>query len=448
MPDGSTMHPFLDLARKAAAADTGVGWLTALRRDAAERYAAAGLPGRRDEYWRYTNLNALVQRNYAMAQPGDVAAAAVVSDTALAGLDGYRVVCVNGRLRPELSQLDGLPPGVRIGSLAPMLAREPQHMERWLGRIATLDGMALAALNTAFLGDGLVLFLEPGVTLDRPVLLASVGAADASSMTFQLRHLVVLGDGAAATLVEVHAGCGEAGYFANSVAEISLGEGARLDHCVVQDDAPAAHHIALTEAHLAAGAAYDSFVLQTGGVLGRRETRVRLDGADTDCTLAGVYLARNGQLLDNTTLVDHVAPDGRSRQVFKGVLDGRSRGVFQGKINVRREAQRTDGHQLSRALLLSPRAEIDTRPELEIYADDVKCSHGATAGDLDDDALFYLLSRGIPRDTARRLLVGAFTADALAEVRRPELAAFLTARIDAWLDAHIGALVDAAEALP
>jgi Fe-S cluster assembly protein SufD len=449
MPDGSTaIPPFLDLAR-AAAAEASPDWLATLRRTAVKAYAAAGLPGRRDEYWRYTNLNALAQRGYAVADTGSAPDASAQVDAVLAGLDGHRIVFVNGRLQPGLSSGDALPDGVRLAGLADMLATEPDTLQPWLGQIATLGGMPLAALNTAFIGDGMVLLVDAGVTLDRPILLISVGAPGATAATFQPRHLVVLGDGAAATLVEAHTGTdGGTGYFANIVTEMALGEGARLDHCKLQVEAASAHHLALTDARLARGAAYNGFVLQSGAAIGRHETRATLEGDDIECALAGVYLARDGQVLDNTTLVDHRAPAGRSRQVFKGVLDGKSRGVFQGKIHVRREAQRTDGHQLSRALLLSPNAEIDTRPELEIYADDVKCSHGATAGDLDETAMFYLLSRGIDRETARRLLVGAFVADALAGIRSPALADYFTARIDAWLDAHIGALPDAGDDIP
>jgi len=449
MPDGNAaMHPFLDTARAAAAADTPVGWLSALRHDAAERYAATGLPGRSDEYWRYTNLNALAKADYSPAvadlPPAD--AIAVRIDAELAGLDGYRIVFVNGRLQAGLCSFDELPDGVILAGLADMLAREPQRLESWLGRIGSLDGMPLAALNTAFVDDGMVLMLDAGVTLDRPVHLVSVGAAGVS---FQPRNLVVLGDGATASLLEFHIGMDTgAAYFANIVGEISLGKGARLDHGKLQDEAAAAQHLALSDARLAHGAIFESFTLQTGAALGRHETRVRLDGEDIDCALAGVYLGRDGQVLDNTTLVDHCAPGCRSRQVFKGVLDGKSRGVFQGKIHVRREAQQTDGHQQSRALLLSPRAEADMRPELEIYADDVKCSHGATAGDLDADTMFYLLSRGIDRASARRLLVGAFVTDALDQIRAPEITDFFTARIEQWLDTHIGALADVGDDTP
>jgi Fe-S cluster assembly protein SufD len=182
-----------------------------------------------------------------------------------------------------------------------------------------------------------------------------------------------------------------------------------------------------------AGTSYDSFVLQSGGAIGRSEIRAYMNGPGGDCRLDGVYLATDKQVVDNTTFVEHAAPECRSRQVYKGVLDGQSRGVFQGKVHVLRDAQKTDGHQMSRALLLSPRAEIDARPELEIYADDVKCSHGATAGELDEDLMFYLLSRGIPRQEARRMLIEAFLSEAIAEIPLAQVAEDFTTHVRQWL---------------
>lgn len=445
MPDGTgTMHPFADIARAGAAADVPADWLAALRRDAAACYAATGLPGRRDEYWRYTNLNALAAADFAQGDAPVAGNLAVPAEGAAVLSGAHRLVFVDGRLEPVLSTLDGFPEGVETGALADLMARAPERIEPWLGRIAQTAGMPMAVLNTACFGDGAVLLIGDGIVLDAPIEIVSLGTDGA---IFQPRNLVVLGDGASATLIESHAGVSaEACYFVNIVSEIALGEGARLAHYKLQDEADGAFHLAFCEARLARGAAYESFVLQTGAQLGRSEVRARFDGRASDCRFAGVYLVRDGQLLDNTTLADHAAPDCRSRQMFKGVLDGASRGVFQGKIKVRREAQRTDGHQLSRALLLSPRAEVDTRPELEIYADDVKCSHGATAGDLDEDALFYLLSRGIEPATARRMLAGAFIGEALETIGHPEVAAAFSAHVDGWLDRHIGAAPETEEA--
>ncbi|MBO6785184.1 MAG: Fe-S cluster assembly protein SufD, partial [Alphaproteobacteria bacterium] len=225
--------------------------------------------------------------------------------------------------------------------------------------------------------------------------------------------------------------------FNNIVAELFLDEGARLNHFVYQEEGPSSVHLSGAAVEIGANAVYDSFVLQSGAAVGRSEIRAYLNGSGGDCRLDGVYLATDRQVLDNTTYVEHIAPECRSRQVYKGVLDGQSRGVFQGKVHVVRDAQQTDGHQLSRALLLSPRAEIDVRPELEIYADDVKCSHGATAGELDEDLLFYLLSRGIPRTQARRMLIEAFLAEAIEEIPVPQVAEDFTTHLRQWLASHV-----------
>ncbi|MCZ6845784.1 MAG: Fe-S cluster assembly protein SufD, partial [Alphaproteobacteria bacterium] len=344
---------------------------------------------------------------------------------------------VNGRLRSDLCVLDDMPDGVLIAGLDDMVAASPDRLRPVLGQNVNLSDMPLAALNTAFMRDGMVLFVDAGVIVDKPVHLISIVAPGDTPMMLQPRHLVVLGDGAKATLIESHIGGGDGAYFNNLVSELTLGERAELNHYTFQEEGPAAIHIAATVLNLASGASYGGFVLQSGGLIGRSETRAILNGSGADCRLDGIYLGTGDQILDTTTHVEHVAAGCRSRQVYKGVLDERARGVFQGKILVRRGAQQTDGHQLSRALLLSPRAEIDTRPELEIYADDVKCSHGATVGELDANALFYLMSRGITPDAARRILIEAFVAEALSEIRLRPVAEDFSAHIRNWLNTNI-----------
>lgn len=446
MPDGSGhMHPFLDQAVAGADGFAGakVGWLADLRRRGATVYGDRGLPARRDEYWRYTNLNALAQSAFTLANGTPPVHLPPLPHRAVAELATYRIVFVNGRLRPDLCVLDNLPDGAHIAGLEDMMAAAPDRLEPWLGRIAPLDDMPLAALNTAFLRDGMVLFVDAGVTLDKPVHLISIAAPGEGGPMFQPRHLLVLGEGASATLIESHITDGAGPYFNNLASEISLARGAILNHYTFQEESPAAIHIAGTAIALEADAHYEGFVLQTGGVLGRSEVRAFLNGSNAECRLDGIYLGNGKQVLDNTTYIEHIAPSCRSRQVYKGVLDGTARGIFQGKIKVHPDAQQTDGHQLNRALMLSPRAEIDTRPELEIYADDVKCSHGATAGELDDEALFYLRSRGIEPALARRMLIEAFLAEALGEIHLPQVADDFTAHVRSWLRANIG---DAASA--
>jgi Fe-S cluster assembly protein SufD len=258
----------------------------------------------------------------------------------------------------------------------------------------------------------------------------------APAPAFFPRHLIVCGANSRATVIETHIGPEGPTWFADAVTEISLGEGARLDHYRRQAEGIGAFNIGTGLVRLSKDATYDGFALATGADLSRWEVTAVLDGPGGDCRLNGAYLGRGSQQIDNTTLIDHAAPDCRSRQVFKGVLDDQARGVFQARIGVRRDAQRTDGHQLNKALLLSRGAEIDSKPELEIFADDVKCSHGATAGEIDKQALFYLRSRGIGEADARALLIEAFVRDAVAEIGHEGAREEFDHAIRDWLDSH------------
>lgn len=440
MPDGSGhMQPYLDQALDGAAsfAGAGTGWIDALRRAGADAYGAHGLPRRRDEYWRYTNLNALVDAPFRLANGAPAIGLPSLPHKSVAELATYRVVVVNGQLRPDLCALGGLPDDVLVASLDDMLKAAPARLEPYLGKLIRLADMPMAALNTAFLRDGMAVFVGDGIVLDKPVHLISITAPGESAMMVQPRHLVVMGKEAKATLIETHITTEGGSSFNNVVAELHLDDGAELNHFVFQEESRTTVHLSGTAVAMGANTTYDSFVLQSGAAIGRSEIRAYMNGPGGDCRLDGVYLATDRQVVDNTTFVEHAAPECRSRQVYKGVLDGQSRGVFQGKVHVKRDAQKTDGHQLSRALLLSPRAEIDARPELEIYADDVKCSHGATAGELDEDLMFYLLSRGIPRDQARRMLIEAFLSEAIAKIPLEQVADDFTTHVRQWLTKNV-----------
>ncbi|MCK4868152.1 MAG: Fe-S cluster assembly protein SufD, partial [Alphaproteobacteria bacterium] len=259
---------------------------------------------------------------------------------------------------------------------------------------------------------------------------------EGQAVAFHPRNLVVAGKGSRATLIESHIGAGEGSYFSNSITDIQVARGATLTHAKLQDEGPKAFHVALVRVCIGDEACYDNFVLHRGAELARNEVHARIDGTGAECRLNGAYLGANRQHMDNTTVIEHKAPGSSSSEVFKGALDGRARGVFQGRIVVHRDAQQTEGNQLNKTLLLSRDAEMDTKPELVIYADDVKCSHGATIGELDDAALFYLRSRGIDEATARDILVSAFLNEAVEELRDPTLADAFRARIEGWVDAR------------
>jgi Fe-S cluster assembly protein SufD len=409
----------------------GARWVETLRRDGFERFRSLGLPTPRSEQWKYTNLRALGRVGFApSADTPDVADI----PAGVAPLeDAYTAVLVNGRFNAALSSMAGLPKGVEIAGLASKVAVDPGSLEGLLGGVADAAAQPLAALNTAYMADGLFVRLADGVALDKPLHLVSIGIGGADPISFHPRHLVLVGKGCVATLVESHVGAG--GYFANTVAEIAVGEGALLNHYKLQDESADAFHVSFTQLRLAGKSVYDGFVLQTGGRLARSEIRAEL-GERVECRLNGAYLGRGEQHVDNTTFIDHTAPHSTSHEVYKGVLDGSARGVFQGKILVRKGAQKTGGRQLNKTLLLAPGTEMDSKPELEIYADDVKCSHGATTGELSEESMFYLMARGIDPATAKGMLVAAFVGEAVAEIQAVAPREAFQKVVDGWLEAR------------
>lgn len=393
-------------------------WLAQRRAAGLARFQAHGLPGRRDEDWRYTPLGHLGEIAF---MPARLSPGAELHDlpTAILPLDGCRLILVNGTLDRVLCDFTALPKGVTVTGLASGLAGHPERLSPWLATIAETADAPLAALNTAAFHDGVAIHVAAGIRVEGPLHLVSVGVSVDHAVDFHPRVVVVLEDEAELSLVESHCGAVGPPYLSNGVMEIHLGRGARLRHAKLQDEAPEGWHVAYHAVDLAEGADFQSTVLHTGARLARHEARVRLLGPHASARLDGAYVIDGATHADDTVVIAHEAPACTSRQLWKGVLDGRARGVFQGKVRVARAAQKTDAHQLSRALLLSPSAEADGKPELEIYADDVKCGHGATVGELDDAALFYLTSRGIPRRQARAMLIDAFVGEVIERVADP-----------------------------
>jgi len=413
-----------------------LSWVRDLRDQGRERFAALGLPTIRNEAWRYTNLRDLGKLAFTPAATADSDVRFDVLPTIRAeGTSGPRLVFVDGRFRAGLSSTEGLPPGVELLSLAAALTSHGDLIGDNLGRLAPADNLPLVALNSAFLADGPVLRIARGVSVDQPIELVFVSVgAEGQATSFHPRTLIVAEAGSRAVVVEHHVGCGTGTTLANHVAEITVGEGATLHHYKAQREGAAAFHLSHTAATVAKGGCYDSFLLTLGARLSRNEVISTLAGTEARTHISGGYMVRGHQHADITTLIDHAQPHGTSREVFKGVIDDTARAVFQGKIIVRPQAQKTDGHQLNRAILLSDTAEIDAKPELEIHADDVKCSHGCTAGELDDAALFYLRARGIDKETARGLLIGAFLAEAMEEIAEDSIREAFQALVAGWLE--------------
>jgi len=416
-------------------------WLAALRDRGIAAFGAAGWPTPKIEAWKYTNLAAaLAKLAFEPALPvANGLRAAALPWLLPAEAKAHRLAFVNGRLRDDLSDLGELPAGVELGGLAAALAANPAGLEGRLGRLGAMAEQPLLALNTALMADGFVLKLGPGIELEQPVELLFLALPGAAPLAYHPRGLVLAGRGSRAMLIErhvgtSHAGAGKGTTFANLAFEIELETGAALRHYKLQSEGPEAFHIATNTVRLGRDARYESFVLAQGGRLARNESNIALEGPGAECRLDGVYMGRARQLIDNTLFIDHVAPQATSRQNFRGVLDDYARGVFQGRVLVRPGAQKTDAHQLSRALLLAAGAEIDSKPQLEIHADDVKCSHGAAAGELDSDALFYLRSRGIPEPEARRMLIDAFLASGLDSIGHEGVRDAFRRAVTQWID--------------
>ena len=416
--------PFLD---RLEAVDTDQpDWAAALRRAGLAVYREEGLPHAKVEAWKYTRLDGLTRSAF---EPGISAPDGItVPEGRIADMAGaHRLVFVNGCYSAELSD-DGLADeGIEIVNLGKPGAA-PGWVAEYMGRVLDLDGMPLAALNAALWGDGMAIKLADGAQLQKPLHLIFLAAALTPAI-FQSRHLLIAGRDSRAVVIESHLGLEGAPTFSNNVVEIILEEDAVLNHAKVVDETEHAYHIAATALSLAGQARYNGFVLTLGGRVVRNETRVRLAAAGADCRIAGAYVAAGEAHVDNTVFIDHAGPGAASRVVFKGVIGDTARGVFQGKTLVRQYAQKTDGHQLHKALLLSPGAEVNAKPELEIYADDVKCGHGATAAQLDEDMVFYFLARGIPEAQARQLLTEAFLGDVIDEIASPEIAAAMSAAL-------------------
>ena len=420
-------------AGAAALPGEGLPWLDALR-DEGRRLSAGGLPGTRMEAWKYTSLAPLAELDFpppalrAEVPPADLAAGA------FDGLEGPSLVFVNGRLSARHSRFDCLPGGLRVRGLAQGLTDDPAGIEALIGGAEPLNGDLMAAFNAAFAADGCIVEAAPGAVIDEPIRLRFVAVPGEGPLAYHPRVVVRLGAGSRLTLIESHDGPAGAATWSNPFVDIEVGEGARLSQVKLQIEGENAYHTALTKASLAGEARYESYLLALGARLARHEIHIRFDGEGADCQLRGGYMARGSQHVDNTTVIDHAVPHCESREVYKGVLDDTARGVFQGKIIVQKDAQKTDGHQLNRTLLLSAKAEIDTKPELEIYADDVKCSHGATAGEPEADQLFYLRSRGLDLRSARKLIVEGFMGELLEEVGHEPARAVLADRVAAWID--------------
>ncbi|MBI4985713.1 MAG: Fe-S cluster assembly protein SufD [Rhodocyclales bacterium] len=413
-------------------------WLAQTREEALTAFIDSGFPSLRDEDWKYTSVAAIEKTRFNPAPPANGAAIDAAALMALRLPGAHVLTFIDGHYAPAQSKLGALPAGVVVAGLADTLEREPDRLRTPFGHPAVGYASGFAALNVAFMSDGAYVHLSPGATLEEPLHLLFV--ATRPSQATHLRNLVLAEAGSRVCVVEHHAALGATGYFNNVVTDIVAGRGAAVSHYKLQEESLDAFHVAAVNVALGADASFVSAALALGGALARTDIAVALDGTGASCSLDGLYMTDGRQHIDHHTRIDHAQARGTSREFYKGVLDGASRAVFNGKVIVRAGAQQSDAQQTNRNLLLSEQAEIDTKPQLEIWADDVKCGHGATVGQLDPDQVFYLRARGLEDAAARKLLVFAFAGEIVERIALAPLRQRLDALLHARLPRGSGAL--------
>ena len=424
-------------------AGCGPAWLKELRESAIASFGKLGFPTTRDEDWKYTNVEPIVSTIF---EPGG----RIAKKATTIGMDeifalsftdpvSNRLVFVNGAYSRELSSLGELPRGARVESIGGALRADDEVLRDHLSRYVRYRERSFAALNTAFVEDGALVLVPKSEVIEKPIHLVFVSLGQDRPIVFHPRNLIVVGEGSQARIVESHVGTGSSAYFANAVTEIVGGEGASIEHYLLQREADAGFHIGTLEAQLNRQCTLAAHCITLAGSLVRNDVHVVLNGEGSECSLNGLYLVDGKRHVDNHTEIEHFMPRAKSLELYKGILSGNARGVFDGKILVHKDAQKSDARQTNKNLLLSEGAVINTKPQLEIYADDVKCSHGSTVGQLDRDALFYLRSRGIDLSAAQSLLSYAFASDVISGVKiaslRDQLNDYLLTRFGNHQDA-------------
>jgi len=417
-------------------------WVFPLRKAGIARFAERGFPTLKDEDWRFTNVAPIAKLPFKPVFPPLRAtlAADQISQFTFGRIPAFRLVFVNGLYAPELSSVPAQAGEVTIKSLAAALASDSAFLEKTLARQGADARDPFMALNTAFFQDGAFVHVPAGKVFETPIHLLFVSTTQEAGTTIHPRNLIVAEKGSQATVIESYVAAGDAAYFTNGITELVVEDGAVVEHCKFQDESPSAFHVVGVQARLGRRANLVSHSIAIGARLSRTSIHTTLAGEGVECVLNGLYLTHGEQLADHHMVVEHAQPYCNSHEYYNGILDGRSKGVFHGRILVRPQAQKTDAKQTNKNLLLSEEATVDTKPQLEIYADDVKCTHGATVGQLNDESIFYLRARGIGVDTARRMLIHAFAGEIIERIRcrpvREELDRLVWGRLEA--NPHVG----------
>jgi Fe-S cluster assembly protein SufD len=413
-------------------------WIFPLRKAGISSFAEQGFPTLKHEDWRYTNVAPIARLPFKpLFEPGAAtkSVADALDELTLTRLDGHRLVFVDGHYSAKLSSLRLLPAGVNVGNLAAALAKDSTLLEKHLGRYAQAPGNAFSALNQAFFLDGAFIHLAPGTVLEEPIQIVFVSSAEQAGATIQPRNLIIAEARSKLTVLESYISAGNAAYLTNAVTELIAGDEAHVELLKFQDESTEAYHVAMIQGQFGRASQVSVHSFALGARLSRNNIRATLAGEGLECILNGLYLTKDEQLADHHMIVEHAQPHCASHEYFNGILDDKSRGVFHGRILVRQIAQKTNAKQTNKNLLLSDDATAATKPQLEIYADDVKCTHGATIGQLNEESIFYLRSRGISTATARRMLIHAFAGEIIERIRyepaREELDKLVWDRLEA-----------------
>lgn len=399
-------------------------WLNRMRKGAIARFAELGFPGARNEDWKFTNVAAIAKTPFkrtdgfafTKGNGAELNGLGSLRDALFEAPGLKRLVFVNGHFVPALSARGEMQDGVIVADLAWVLASHPEWAEPHLGHHASHKDQAFTALNTAFIQDGAFIHVKKGRTADGPIHLVFVSTTDGEATVSHPRNLIIADPGSRLTLVESYVDLGEDVYFTNGVTEVVVGENALVEHCKLQRESGRSYHVGSLHVRHERTSNFKSTYVGLGGTLVRNEVRVLFNDEGSESTINGLYMASGRQHMDNHTVIDHAKARCASHELYKGILDGKAHGVFNGKIFVRQDAQKTDAKQTNKTLLLSDEATINTKPQLEIFADDVKCTHGATVGQLDEESIFYLRSRGIGVEEARNLLTFAFANDVIGRI--------------------------------
>ncbi|HUQ88253.1 MAG TPA: Fe-S cluster assembly protein SufD [Vicinamibacterales bacterium] len=393
-------------------------WVRERRDQASRRFAEVGFPNTRQEDWRFTNVAPIADARFALATGTFAQAAALIASVKVPG--ALTLAIVNGQFAAGLSDLTAMPKGLRLAGLRDGARDGTDGLEQHLAKVFSIDAHPLAALNTSHLDDGVAIFVTSGAAVETPIHIVTVTGGE-KPVAAHPRVLVIAGANSQVRIAQTFIGAPDSVYFNNAVAEVVVGEGAIVEYYTDQRESLQAFHVANIQAHVGAKGVFASHAFSTGAKIQRHDIGIALKGEGADCTMNGVYLADGDRLLDTHTSLDHAMPHCTSHEIYKGILAGKAKAVFNGRIIVRIDAQKTDAKQTNRALLLSDEATINSNPQLEIFADDVKCTHGAAVGQLDEEAMFYLQARGLTRVEARDMLLHAFAGEVLEGLKIPAL---------------------------